>query len=287
MSKQPLTLRLNCVYKSGDGPTSGPLTWYFSLLGGVTSQRDGVARRLVKLVNETYHDEAKSDQLMRGRRELPEIARFNRQGFSIRPQPILNARQAGQKALDKAEVLLRCFEEIEQLISTQNCRVDLLRGLDHFTRLKVSNFHSTWNCQLLAGTDSRALGQAHIKIVREIWAQYLDWFLLNSPERSGLTQPDLMAELILGYPALDYLIARKLFEHHLVKRVDHVFQLPAYSRFYSTDEIRESLARLAEAGIVGDMAYDPASEDEEDKLNSALTEGPNAKYIYPHKLPVL
>jgi hypothetical protein len=289
MSNQPLTLRLNTVYKSTDGRTNSAenLTWYFSLLGGVTAQRQALTRGLVAKVNELYQVEARTLQAGYIRRQ-PEIARFNRQGFSIRPQAILSARRQSLNAPSEAEILFTWIGELEQFLGAQGYRADLLRALDHFSRLVVpSAEHSAWACGLLMVTKSRSLGDAHIEIVRNTWAQYLDWFLLNSPERSGLMQPDLIAEVMLEYPELDYLLVQKICERRPVTKDARIFWLPSYARLYEPAEINASLSRLVAAGILASGTYDPTQNGKNGEMDAEIAEGRNAKYIYMHRLPIL
>jgi hypothetical protein len=289
MSNQPLTLRLNTVYKSTDGIARGVgnLTWYFSMLGGVTARRQALARALVAKVNELYQVEARALQAGSIRRQ-PEIARFNRFGFSIRPQAILSARRQSLNAPSETEILFAWIGELEQFLAAQGYRADLLRALDHFSRLAApSAEHSGWACGLLMVTESRSLGEAHIEIVRNTWARYLDWFLLDSPERSGLVQPDLMAEVMLEYPDLDYLLVQRICERRPVSKAAQIFWLPSYARLYEPVEINASLNRLVAAGILASGTYDPAQNGKNGEMQTEVAEGRNAKYIYTHRLPIL
>jgi hypothetical protein len=156
------------------------------------------------------------------------------------------------------------------------------------TRLAVPGAkHSAWNCGLLMETKSRLLGEAHIEIVRETWAQYLDWFLLDGPERSGLVQPDLIAEIMLEYPEMDYLLAQKIFVRRPVSKAGKIFWLPSFARLYTPEEINASLNRLVSAGILASGVYDPAQNGPNGEMRAEAAEGPNAKYIYTHRLPIL
>ena len=258
------------------------------MLGGVTARHTTMARQLVVKLNELYLTEARTFQVGFNRRHLPEIARFNRQGFSIRPQAILTTRWHAPNAPTEAQILFGWIAELEQFLNAQGYRVDLLRALDHLTRLAVpSAEHSAWNCGLLMTTKSRLLGEAHIEIVRATWAQYLDWFLLDSPERSGLVQPDLIAEILLEYPEMDYLLVQKICERRPVSKAAKVFWLPSFARVYEPSEIKASLNRLVGAGILASGEYDPAQKGEDGEMCATAAEGHNAKYIYTHRLPIL
>jgi hypothetical protein len=188
-------------------------------------------------------------------------------------------------------ILAQFLKELEAMLIGLGAKAKLLKALDLFASLGCEERHHHSRCHILDKATSKTEGKEHLAQVRLVWQEYLPYFLWEGTQRSEITAPDLLEEILLAYPPLDLLVTLDLFKKNLHSGSANTV---VFSRFlknhYTADEIEEALLHLMAKGLLYQVS--PISEYQRPYTSNfyysaRVIPGPAAKYLQHHHLPTI
>jgi len=177
------------------------------------------------------------------------------------------------------------------MLEEAGTKAKLLKALDLFASLRCGDHHHHSRCRFLDQAHSKAHGEEHLAGIRLAWQEYLPSFLWEATQRSEMVAPDLLEEILLGYPPLDLLVILDLFRKNLNAGSANTVLFSRFLRsYYSAAEIEEALSHLIVKGLLSQTS--PVSESRHPQrpffyYKASVLPGPAAKYLQHHRLPTI
>ena len=285
MSPREVIIRLESVEPDKLYLTGRQTVWNFRILHLQTRARVTLVHRLVETVNETYLPQetslfgetfyskpiAREDDW-----DIVQNGAVGAEGFSLCLENVPAIRAAAGFASARSNFLEEFTTAALALTQSMGLtvRVQMLRALDgllpgHFSK-----------CGLLENFDPEFWEQ-HLSEVRATWENYLAFLLADSPVRNGITQPEVISEILLEYPDLDLKILLDLLAG--ARRTAPIY-LSSFVRSQSDEKIIMALNRLAAHGFLQNPKFDrPAT----DKLALSFEVSASLKNLMKYNFPTL
>jgi hypothetical protein len=285
MSNAKPLIRLNQIYY-GERKNLLAADWYFSVLGLGSEDRRQLVKRAMAVLEAAYGDKTLvlDDRLYQSRGAKIKKAG---QGFALTPEGLLLWRLAQTPTKAAADVALDFILELETTLRGElKVQVEMFKVLDFLVRLVLQDDrHGRFDC---VTSGARATFENHAIAVREVWEQYLPAFLLDSPRRSGLECPDLLAEVLLEADFLTALMLLNILAHHPRSlNLPLKITLAGAISLFPTKQIEPTLAALVDRGwLVGyekPRVVSPAIRTR--YYETVVTLGDGLKDLINHPLP--